>query len=48
VGCATELYVGAADASQKLAWIVQANAPGVQGGSFFVRADQWLTVEHAA
>ena len=43
-GCTTELYVGAADLSHKLVWIIQANAPGVQGGNFSVRADQWLTV----
>jgi hypothetical protein len=43
-GCPTELYIGATDLSHNFAWLVQANAPGMQGGRYFVRADQSLTV----
>lgn len=42
--CRADLFVGASDSTGRVAWFLQTNGPGVSGGAFYVRADQWLTL----
>lgn len=43
-GCATELVIGATDASGRFGWIAHTNAPGFHGARYFVRPSQWVIV----